>query len=146
MATLDDNKAVIRRYYDEVLNRGDFEAADRLFGAGYRAHAPVRDPLTAEQYKGSVAMLRTAFPDLQWRIEELSAEGDRAAVRAYMQGTHLGPFQAIPATSKRVHVPVLSIYRIEGGRIAEDWPHMDMLGLLQQIGVMPAAGASRPPD
>ena len=73
-------------------------------------------------------------------IEDLIAEGDKVAVRQTWRGTHTGNFQGIPPTGKPVTFTSLEVYRVTGGKLAEEWVELDMLGLLQQLGVIPPMG------
>ena len=84
-----------------------------------------------------VTLFRAAFPDQQWLIEDLIAEGDRVVARSTMTGTHTGDFFGIPASGKSVRMSGVHIVRIQDGRIAEHWGNNDDLGLMRQIGVIP---------
>ena len=85
-------------------------------------------------------MFRAAFPDLQATIEDLIAEGHKVAVRGTLRGTHPGELLGIPPTGAQVTVPLIDINRIEAGKLVERWGEADMLGLLHQLGVIPAPG------
>ncbi len=79
-----------------------------------------------------------AFPDSNMTIDDTVAEGDRVVSRFTVRGTHRGEFQGIPPTGKQVTITGIAISRIEGGRVVEDWEELNMLGLMQQIGAIPA--------
>jgi len=85
-------------------------------------------------------MNHTAFPDFQVTVEDVVAEGDKVARRVTLSGTHKGEYMGIPPTGKQMTMGVITIERIEGGKIAEQWGEADMLGLMQQLGVMPPPG------
>jgi predicted ester cyclase len=85
-------------------------------------------------------MLFAAFPDIQYTLEDLLAEGDRVVARFTARGTQTGVFQGIPATGSTAAVSSIAIYRLAGGKVAEQWLEYDQLGLLQQLGVIPAMG------
>jgi predicted ester cyclase len=85
-----------------------------------------------------MGMFLAAFPDLETVIEELIAEGDKVVRRGYFQGTHHGAFQGIPATGKRVTVPLIAIERIVDGKLLEHRASPDIMGLMQQLGAIPA--------
>jgi len=87
-------------------------------------------------------MYRTAFPDVHFTIEDQIAEGDRVVTRWTARGTHQGPLVGIPPTSKQVTMSGIAIYRLVDGKIVEQWGVNDMLGLLQQLGVVPILGQS----
>jgi predicted ester cyclase len=82
--------------------------------------------------------MRGGFPDIQWTLEEMVAEGDKVAARFTMRGTHLGIFFGTPSTGKKIAVQAMNIYRLSGGQIIEETGQPDLLGLLQQIGAVPA--------
>lgn len=132
------NEAIAREAVD-AFNRGDSDAADRLFAAGYVDHDPSRAglPPGPEGVRQAWSMMRSAFPDLQVEIEDVIAEGDRVAVRGAIHGTHRGELMRIPPTGKRVTVSLIDINRIENGKLAERWGQSDMLGMMQQLGVVP---------
>lgn len=85
-------------------------------------------------------MFLAGFPDLRVVIEDEIAEGDRVVTRGQMQGTHQGDFLGIPATGKRIDIAYIDIWRLENGKAVENWVQMDMLGMMQQLGVAPARG------
>jgi predicted ester cyclase len=97
-----------------------------------------------EGAKGKWAMYLAGLPDLRVTIEELVAEGDKVAVRRSYAGTHRGELLGIPATGKQVRLGGISIFRLAGGRIAEQWEQLDRLALLQQLGVVPTPGQAPP--
>jgi steroid delta-isomerase-like uncharacterized protein len=83
-------------------------------------------------------MMRSGFPDIQWTLEELIAEGDKVAARFTMRGTHQGTFFGVPPTGKKITVQALNIYRFADGQIVEERGQPDLLELLKQIGAIPA--------
>ena len=85
-----------------------------------------------------LAAVHAAFPDWRVEIEEIVAEGNSVAVRWAGEVTHEGPFHGIPATGKRLSVSGINVYKVDGGVISEEWEQMDSLGMLQQMGVLPA--------
>lgn len=137
----EENKAAIRRISDEFWNRGRAEVLDEVFAADVLDHAAAPgQPPGREGLKQINLGFRAAFPDVQMTIEDLLAEGDKVVWRWSVQGTHQGPLMGIPATGKRVTFGGISIDRFADGRIAERWLQIDMLGLLQQVGAVPAPG------
>ena len=84
-------------------------------------------------------MMRAGFPDIQWALEEMVAEGDKVAARFTMRGTHRGTFFGVPPTGKTIAVQATNFYRLSGGQFVEEHGQPDMLGLLQQIGAVPTA-------
>jgi steroid delta-isomerase-like uncharacterized protein len=136
----EENKAVVRRFLEEVFGGGDLELADELFAPDYVLHDPavpgeVRGPESMKQY---MSMYRAAYPDTSFTVEDQIAEGDEVVTRWTGQGTHQGELMGIPPTGERV--TGIEFDRVSGGRIEEQWNNFDQLGVLQQLGVAPAPG------
>lgn len=141
-ATVEANKAVARRFFTEVWGGGSEAVARELLADTYVGHMtgnPV--PLDRDGWLAFFRDFRVAFPDAQFTVEDVVAEGDRVALRLTMRGTHRGPFNGIPPTGKSVVVVGVSIERIVDGRIVEGWVTNDALGMLQQLGVIPGPPA-----
>lgn len=130
------NKELVRRLFEETFNRGS-EVGDELLHPNYKNHNFPAPAPGIEGWKMTIAMFRAAFPDMRVVIEDEVAEGDKVAARGYFTGTHRGEFMGIPATNKSIHVPYIDIWTIEDGRLKDNWVQMDMLGLMQQLGVIP---------
>ncbi len=143
--TEEKNKALNRRFVEEVINQGNLDALDELIDPGAVDHAaPPGFPTGREGAKQFVTMMSSAFPDLYLTIEEMVAEGDKVAMRSSWSGTHRGEFMGIPATGKQVTVSQIDISRVADGRMVEHWGQFDALGLMQQLGVVPPPGQSGP--
>jgi predicted ester cyclase len=142
--TAEDNAATYRRWFDEGCSRGNVDLADELYSPDYVSHSLGPDlPPTREGLKVFIRALREGIPDLDCPIEEVVAEGNRVAGRFSLRGTHAGSLLGTPATGRRVDVGVMVIARYdETGKWIEDWTCWDQLGLLQQIGVIPAPAAA----
>ena len=129
------NKAQFQRFLtfintaDKVLGE-DLIAEDAIF------HAPNSpEPMRGiDGYMAILAMMRSGFPDIQWTIEEIVAEGDRLAARFTMRGRHTGAFFGIPPTGKEIAVQAINFYRFAEGRIIEEHGQPDLMGLMRQIG------------
>lgn len=133
------NKTIIRRIFEEGMNQNKPSVFDELVASNYVNHdypTPVPGP---EGFKMVVGMFFTGFPDMRVTIEETVAEGDRVNTRGYFTGTHQGEFNGIPATGKSIKLAYMDIWRLENGKATENWVQMDMMGLLQQLGVMPTS-------
>jgi len=137
-----ENKATVRRSFEEVFNQGNLDAVEEIFASDYVLH----DPTSPEEIRGTegmkqyVSMYRSAFPDLQQTIEDQFAEGKKVATRLTARGTHQGELIGIPPTGNRVEAAGIIINRISGGKIAESWANYDALGMMQQIGAVSAPG------
>lgn len=136
-----DNKALIRRYFEEVRNLRHGGVASEIFAPDVVVH--VDTPAGSEAIRGVSAIRQTltaylrAFPDLRFTIEDQLAEGDRVATRWQARGTHQGELMGVAATSKSVAFGGIDVYRVVGGKIAEGWTSYDRLVVLQQIGAAP---------
>jgi predicted ester cyclase len=131
------NKALIRRIFEEGMNGGRPAVYDETIAPDYVNHdlpAPAPGP---EGFKIVTAMFKAAFPDMHVTIEEEIAEGDKVATRGYFSGTHKGEFMGIPPTGKTIKISYIDIWRVANGRGKDNWVQMDMLGLMQQLGVIP---------
>ena len=140
----DDLKAIPRRLIEEVYNQGKLDVVYEVIAAEYVGHDPSlpEDIAGAAAERELAAAYRLAFPDLSITIEDQVAEGDRVVTRWTARGTHIGDLWRIPATRKEIRVSGTSVDRIQNGRILESWANWDSLGLMQQLGVLPAlAGA-----
>jgi steroid delta-isomerase-like uncharacterized protein len=133
------NIATLERFVEEVINQGRFEAADELVQEDFVE----LDPLPGQQQgreglKDVIRMMRTAFPDLHWLVEETIAASDKVVSRFKWTGTHRADFLGIPATGRKVTVPGVVIDRLQDGKMADSRILMNTLGLMQQLGVVPA--------
>lgn len=138
----EENKKLVHRFFDEFWNRGDFTKADEIMANDYTVY-PLGSatPITsAEAVRGFILSMRAAFPDLHIRMDDMLLDGDEAAVRSTVKGTHLGEYVGAPPTGKPVTVESISIIRFANGRIVEAWSASDNLSLMQQLGLMPAVG------
>jgi steroid delta-isomerase-like uncharacterized protein len=139
--SLEGNKAIVRRLFQEAWNRGNLNVVDELLTTNYVFHEPISGDIRGPGgYKQFVTVYRTGAPDIHFTIEDQVAEGDKVVTRYTTTGTHQGNFMGIAPTGKRLRVTGIAIVRFEGGKIAEDWVNWDALGLMQQLGVVPPLG------
>jgi steroid delta-isomerase-like uncharacterized protein len=134
--SIGENKALVRRFVEEFWNHGNTVTVDELMAPDAEIHMPTGETLDLEGLKGFNVAFRAAFPDWHSTFEELVAEGDRVAERWTGRGTHRGELWGIPPTGKSVEGPGSVFYRISGGKIVEFRGQFDMMGLMQQLGVM----------
>src|SRR5438270_13662004 len=143
MAT-QDNKAIVQQWVTEVLNTRDVSdqsPAYQLVAADFVGHFHGQPPIEGlEAYRQFGSLYFSAFPDLQINPEDLTAEEDKVTMRYGWRGTHKGELMGIPPTGKQVTTWGISILRVANGKIAEQWDSFDNLGMLQQLGVVPAPG------
>lgn len=138
----DENKALIKYFYEEVWDKGNFEAAEKVFAEEYVRHdlRPGTAPPGPEGQKKIASLFRTAFPDFHLKIDLMIAEGELVAARWTGTGTHLGKWNNIEPTGKKVTFSAVNIFRINNGKVVEIWNHRDDMGLNQQIGSEVYAG------
>jgi predicted ester cyclase len=131
------NAALIRRFYDEVFNRGNTAFADDVHGAGYRYHdiTVLGPPVDHATYMARNAGFAAAFPDRKVQIEDLIATAGRVIARGVMHATHSGLLGDIAPTGRKVRLAFTIIYRFEQGRVVEEWEIFDKLGMYQQLKV-----------
>ena len=138
-ASLEENKALVRRFSNEFKNKANHSIVDEVMTIDFQHH--FKDPRLPKGREGMKLLGRsvvTAFPDVHASIQELIAEGDRVVERSNAQGTHRGNFNGVPATGRPVTWSELHVYRIDKGKIAELWSEIDFLGILTQVGAIPA--------
>jgi steroid delta-isomerase-like uncharacterized protein len=136
---LERNKAVIRRFVEEVQNEKNEAAYDELNDPEFvNLSSPPGVPSDREGGKLYLWGFLNAFPDSHVTIDDMIAEGDRVVTKKTFTGTHTGDFAGIPATGKTVTLQYVDIMRVREGRIVEHWLSMDQLSFMQQLGVIPA--------
>ncbi len=141
--SLEQNKAMDRRFYEEVWSGGNLAALDELMAVNFDDHDephPTETLAGLEHAKQTIAMYRVAFPDVHFTVEDQIAERDRVVTRWTAHGTHTGAFRGIPPTGKQAMVTGISISRVADGKFVESWTSFDALGLLQQLGAVPSMG------
>ncbi len=134
----EENKAIDRRIVEEVWNRKNLALVDELVDANFVLHGVGGPDLKGpEGFKQFVNINATAFPDFHVTIEDMIAEGDKVVSRVTARGTHQGDFMGIAPTGKQFEVTAIIISRYAGGKMVEGWLVNDVLGMMQQIGVVP---------
>src|ERR687894_2557249 len=133
-----ENKTVAVRFNEDVWGRGDEAALEELLAPDFVEH----DPLSGqspdrEGHRQILAAFRSAFPDLHVTTEDVVAEGDKVVSRWTARGTHQGDLMGVAPTGNRVEVMGVTISRIEGGKIVEEWDIYDALGMMEAIGAFP---------
>jgi steroid delta-isomerase-like uncharacterized protein len=135
-----DTKAIARRFLEEAFNSGNLDVVDELVAPEFVNHdAALPEPgVGIEAAKASITGYREAFPDLRLTIEQQLAEGEYVTTRWSARGTHQGNLMGMAPTGKQATVAGITIDRIVDGRFVESWTNWDTLGLMQQLGVIPA--------
>jgi len=141
MSTTDENKALVRRGYEELLNGDNLDVAEELVAPDFFNHeAPPGQNRGPESMRALTTMLRTAFPDLHFEIEELIAEGNTVAGRLTMSGTHQGPLMGMPPTGRSMQQAHMHFVRFRDGKAIEHCGVRDDLAMMQQLGVVTLTG------
>jgi steroid delta-isomerase-like uncharacterized protein len=141
----EQNKALVRRFFDEMCNGRKLNIAGELFSANHIYH----DPQTPagpgpEGMKQVIGTYQMSFPDAHWDVlETIAAENDTVVTRWIGKGKNDIGLMGMPATGKRVNVEGIWMHRIANGKIVESWDVWDTLGMLQQMGVVPMMGNAK---
>jgi steroid delta-isomerase-like uncharacterized protein len=135
----ENNKLTMNRFL-EFINTASEALAEELISPDAIFYVPGRpDPMHGPSgYLGIIHMMRSGFPDIQWTLDEIIAENDQVAARYTMHGTHKSTFFGVPPTGKSIEIGAINFYRFSDGQIIEEFGQPDLLGLLQQIGAVPA--------
>jgi steroid delta-isomerase-like uncharacterized protein len=140
--TPEENKAIVRRWLEAAWNEKNLDVADEVVSDNYVAHRPGPPPPPGVAgVKQAISGWWAAFPDISLTIHHLVAEGDRVVDHTTLSGTHQGAFMGIPPTGKHFKLESININRMENGKIVEGWGEADMMGMLQQLGVIPSPDA-----
>ena len=141
--SVEENKATVRRFFDEVINAGNLDQADEFVTSDYVEHQELPGAEGREGIgvaKGFLSMMRVAFPDFRFDIEDVIAEGDKVAARVVVRGTHRGEMMGLAPTGKRVSTSGIEVFRFENDKIAEHWATFEALDMMQQLGMVPVPG------
>ncbi len=140
----EENKAVVRRFYEELWNNRDLSVADEIISPDCLTHqlqsgaVSVGVPRNPRAVKAHIRDWLIGFPDLHFDVEQMIAEGDRVMSQSVMHGTHRGVWLGIQPTGKKVSIRLAVSHRIVNGKIVEDWVLVEALGFFQQLGLLPA--------
>lgn len=138
------NKAVVRRFVEEVQTKHNLAVAGELFDPNGVNHSPVPGLPPGlsmmEEFEIFFGLILTAFPDIRAEIHTQVAEGDKVVTHKSFRATHQGDFMGIPATGKAVEFDVIDIFRVADGKMTDHWAVGDMMGLMQQLGAVPPSG------
>ena len=133
----EQGKDLVRRLVEEVWHKGKLAVADELLSNDYLFHHLAGMDLNgAEEYKKLVVEVRTAFPDINFTLDDFIFGGDKIVYRWTLRGTHQTEFRGIPPTNKEVTVWGITIERVAGGKLVEAWERYDTLGMMRQLGVI----------
>lgn len=137
----EENKAIVRRFFEEGPSKGNLSIADELLSPDFTLHVPLPASQGIEGINEVITACRAAFEHLNVTIEDMSAEGNKVTARFTARGIHKGNFMGLPATGKPITMTGIEIFRIKDGKIAELWGEANLLGLMQQLGIIPEPGS-----
>jgi len=143
----EENKSLIRRYFeaiDAACATGNADILDEFLAPDYVTHNPFPGMVPGLEGAKRVFMMFVASAPGTHVVEDLIAEGDKVVARISANGTHEGELLGIPRTGKQITMTAMTIWRIADGKIVEHWTEMNVLGLLQQLGVVPTPGSPAP--
>ena len=138
----EENKAVVRRWPEEVQTEHRFEVMDEIFAPDIVNHdqpGGLPSPQGLEGIREFFEGMISAFPDFKAVIQDQIAEGDKVVTIKMVSGTHKGEFMGIPPSGKRFEIPVVDIFRVVDGKCTDHWSYVDQLGMMQQLGLIPTA-------
>lgn len=135
---IETNKAVVRRFVDEVFVAGRMDAVDELVAPDFVPHSWPRTGPGPAELRRAMARVFAGLSDVSMAIEDVIAEGDRVAVRLTAHAVHTGEFMGMPASGKAYTIPEIHLFRVRDGKIAEHWGQADLLGMMRQLGAMPS--------
>ena len=135
----EERKAMVRRAIDEAMNRGNVAIMDEMISPNYVFHGADGSELRGiPAYKEFISMVRGAFPDIHYDVEDIACEGDTVAVRASLTGTNTAAWRGIPPTGKKVAMQEAIFFRFDGDKPVEEWQFINQLVMLQQLGIFPS--------
>ena len=139
----EENKALVRRFLDELHNKGNYDIVDELLAPGYPGQGTGGSAVggggaSPEAVKEGARTRSAAFPDIQWTIDDQISEGDKVVTRFTMRGTHKGEYLGIAPTNKEIVTTGIFIHRVENGKLVDRWTGFDALGMMQQLGAIPS--------
>jgi steroid delta-isomerase-like uncharacterized protein len=136
----DANIQVVRRFFEVGPSKGDLQAADELLAPEFSLHTPLPTPGPGiEAMNNVITTCRAAFHGLHVTIEDMMADGDHVTCRFTARGVHNGEFMGLPPTGKGIEMTGIEIFRLRDGRIAELWGEVNLMGLMQQLGILPGS-------
>ena len=137
-----DNKAIIRRFYEELWDERNLEIIDQMVAPSHALQVPSHSgsAMGPAAYKSQIQMYRQGFPDLEFTIEDLIGEGEKVVCCWTMSGTHQGEFMGVPATGKRMSVDGVTIHNVTNGKIMDSYVSLNLWDMMQQLGTIPASG------
>jgi steroid delta-isomerase-like uncharacterized protein len=136
--TIKANKALVRRFINEVFLQGRREAVDELLADDFIPHTWGQTGAGKDELIQAIKRVGAGLSDARMTIEDMIGEGDRVAVRLTSHAVQTGPFMGLPPSGKAYTIGEIHIFRIRGGKVAEHWHEADFMGMMRQLGALPA--------
>jgi steroid delta-isomerase-like uncharacterized protein len=136
----EENKNIVFRFFEEGPSKGDLSAANKLLAPDFTLHVPLPCSPGVRGINDVISACRAAFEGLNVTVEDMVAEDDKVAARFTARGIHKGEFMGWPPTGKPINMTGIEIFSIENDKIAELWGEANLLGLMQQLGILPPSG------
>jgi steroid delta-isomerase-like uncharacterized protein len=134
------NIAIVRKFFEVGPSKGDIAAADALLHPEFSLHTPLPTPGPGiEEMNNVITACRAAFHGLHVTIDDIMADGDKVIARFTARGTHNGEFMGVTPTGKAINLTAIEIFRVKDGKIAELWGEVNLMGLMQQLGMLPGS-------
>ena len=143
MMTTEDNKALVRRFIDEIFLEGKPEAVDELLADDFVPHNWGKTGTGKSAMTDAIKRASAGLSDAQMTIEDVIAEGDKVAVRLTSHAVQTGPFMGLPPSGKPYTIEEIHIFRIKDGKVTEHWHQGDFMGMMTQLGAMPGQTPER---
>ena len=141
--SLDENKALVRRFVDEIFVQGRVESIDELLADDFVAHTWPSTGHPKDDLKNATERAHGALTNPRFAIDDMIAEGDRVAVRLTTGATQTGSFMGMPPSGKSYEISEIHIFRLRNGKVIEHWHQFDQMGMMKQLGAMPGEPAAR---
>jgi steroid delta-isomerase-like uncharacterized protein len=140
-----DNKAIVRRLYEEVWNKRKLEIINEIISPSHALQAPniSGSSIGPVAYRRNVSRFLAGYPDLHWTIVDIIAEKDKVVACWTISGTHRGDYMGVPATNKKVSVDGITVHHIANGKIMDSYSNWDALGMMRQLGAVSALGQTK---
>jgi len=140
-----DNKAIVRRLYEEVWNKRKLEVINEIISPSHALQASniFGSSIGPEAYKRNALLFFAGYPDLHWTIEDTIAEKDKVVACWTISGTHKGDYLGVSATNKKISVDGMTVHHITNGKIMDSYVSWDIWGMMQQLGVVPVLGQTK---
>ena len=135
---VEQNKKIIRRFFEEGMNQRNFSLMNEYIAGNYVNHDMPGSEPGPSGFRKVIENFLNGFPDMHIRLDEVIGDGNIVATRGEWSGTHSGDFMGMPGTGKKVRVKFIDMWKLENEKAVENWVQMDIPGLMQQLGMMPA--------